>query len=260
MTLPFGASLFKLQGYEFSRPLNAMVAFLQSSAKTGRAITPADSQRAIAVAKASLRLTQSQHCSGLYVGTNRTELTKRMLASQADWLLQIDTDVEFPEDLIDRMLDLAGDDKKILAASVPLGTGIPTTGYYATGKPGVFESIQSIPRQPIEVDGIATACAMVHREVFETIAEKHGQCWWNHLSFPKNVPTNGNDVVPQFFEFIEIGEDLSFSIRAQSMGFKLWCVHIGGLGHWKSHKLSHDNELAAALAADDMGVGEIVED
>lgn len=265
VTVPFHAALMKLVGYEYRKPLRALMMALEDSAKRGRALTPADTMRLLAQAKKLQdRAPNLAHVSGLYIATNRMDLTEKFLRSDAEWLLQIDTDVEFPEDVVDRMLALAGEDKKILAASVPLGTGIPTTGYRASPEqPGMFDSIQSIPREPVEVDGIATACALIHREVFETIAAAAGRCWWNHLCFPKldTVPqASGETLSFSGCEYLEVGEDLSFSIRAQRTGFKLWCVHIGGFGHWKTSKLSHDNELAAALAAQDMGVGEIVED
>ena len=89
------------------------------------------------------------------------------------------------------------------------------------------DCVYPVPLQPLAVDGIATAVALIHRAVFEGMAAKHGQTWWHHIYLPK--PGD---------EFQSLGEDLGFSIRAADCGFQSWAVHVPGLRHYKTMPLS----------------------
>jgi hypothetical protein len=228
VTLAFYASLSRLTSYESKKP---------------------DSTRL---------LSKVQHSQGLYVADNRTLLVQRLLETGASWLLQIDTDIEFPENLLETMLAMAGDDKKVLAASVPLGEAFPTGAFRLAPELGVggWTCLESVPQRPIECDGIATACLLVHREVFEKIADEHGQCWFHHMYLPQSAPGTPN----REFKYLSQGEDLAFSQRATRAGFKIWCAHIGGLRHYKTRALSHDFQRARLMALEgaDVGVGELV--
>ena len=205
-------------------------------------------------------LAKATHTKGLYVADNRQMLVEQFLEnSAAEWLLQIDTDIEFPATLIETMLEMTGapgpDQRDILVASVPLGE-FASCGFMRTDKPGVWTELTSVPMHPRTVDGIATACALVHRRVFEGIADRHGQCWFHHIYLPKEEGTNP----PRTFKFNSQGEDLAFSVRATEAGFKMWAVHIPGLRHWKTKGLSHDDERAVALAGEDSAVGELIQE
>jgi hypothetical protein len=230
VTLPFHASCLRLLGYELAKP---------------------ERQRLLA---------QMTHSAGLYVADNRTMLTERFDdRGSPEWLLQVDTDIEFPPTLIETMLELAGEDRKILAASVPLGA-YPSCAFRRAETPGVWDCVHPVPTEPVEVDGIATACALIHRDVFDAIASAAGACWWQHLYLPKSP-----DGTPaRRFRYRSQGEDLAFSVRAQAHGFKLWCAHVPGLGHYKTRRCSHDDEKAHALATpldeSSDGMGEIVEE
>jgi hypothetical protein len=227
VTLGFHASMIKLVAAEAVKPFNKRL------------------------------LAHVTHSQGLYVADNRTLLVQRFLErfKDSDWLLQIDTDIEFEPMLIEEMLRLAGEDRKILAASVPLGA-YPSCAFNHTETPGVWTPVWPVPLEPIECDGLATAVCLIHREVFEAIAEHHGQCWFHHLYLPESP----FGMAPRDFKFRSQGEDLAFSVRAASEGFKLWAVHLPGLKHHKSRGLSHDDERASLLAAADSGVGEIVDE
>lgn len=230
VTLPFHASCLRLLGYELAKP------------------------------EKSRLLAQMTHSAGLYVGDNRTMLTERFDdRGSPEWLLQVDTDIEFPPTLVETMLALAGDDRKILAASVPLGA-YPSCAFRRAEKPGVWDCVHPVPTEPVEVDGIATACALIHRAVFDAIASENGACWWHHLYLPKSPEGTPR----RRFRYSSQGEDLAFSVRAQALGFKLWCAHVPGLGHYKTRRCSHDDEKAHALATQldesSDGMGEIVEE
>ncbi len=198
-------------------------------------------------------LGQHTHASGLYVEDNRQVLAQRFLASPYDWLLQIDTDIEFPPDLMERMVKLAGADKKLLGASVPLGTaylfgdeggyrnGYPSCAFdKVPNLPGIWVSHNEVPAEPVECDGIATAVVLVHRSVFEDIARTGGQCWFHRIYLPKSPDAEKGPG----YEFYAQGEDLSFCIRAKAAGHKVWCVTVPGLRHHKSSPQTHDLQPA----------------
>lgn len=226
VTLPFHASVIRLLGYEMAKP---------------------DAARLLA------RIT---HSSGLYVAENRTELSQQFLAGTGDWLLMIDTDIEFPATLLETLLALAGTSRKILAASVPLGA-YATCAFNRTEKAGVWQAVP-VPLEPVAVDGVATAVALIHRSVFETIAAQHGQSWWHHVYLPAEDTSQPGDFRSQ-------GEDLAFSIKAASCGIQSWAVHVPGIGHYKTRRLSHDTEFVATLPkapslhGDTPGLGVLVE-
>lgn len=203
--------------------------------------------------------------SGLYVEDNRQRITEKFFADPArpEWLLQVDTDIRFRHTLIEQLLQVAGRDKKVLAASVPLGPPLPSSAWRHKPDhgPGVWVGVPSeeITAEGIRVDGLATAVILIHRDVVEAIAEREGHCWFLRRQYARlDKPTSreawmGSGPMRDR-EFINEGEDLSFCDRAADAGFAIWCCKISGLQHNKTLPMSHDFEtpelLAAAAAAD----------
>jgi hypothetical protein len=209
-TEPFAISVRRLVTHEFMKP---------------------DSERVLAGTKVA---------PGLYVEDNRNELAASVLDyPHVEWLLQIDTDIEFLPDVLDRMLFLAESQNiKILAASVPIGDTYPTAGFLIgdADKPGTWKCLAEIPPEPIEVDGIATAIAMIHRDVLLDIARKHGRCWFTRIPLitsPPDTPMEQKEIYNQ-------GEDFSFCLRAREVGHSIWCAHVPGFRHWKMKGYTHD--------------------
>lgn len=183
--------------------------------------------------------------SGLYIADNRTTITRNFLERTEDeWLLQLDSDIEFPKTLLETLLGLVGA-RKILAASVPLGATHPSCAFMRAEQPGHWTKIPSegLSGQPLRVDGVASAILLVHREVFQAIARRHGQCWWHHIYVARDgaEPVEGQD--NSGAEFISQGEDLAFCLRAMREGYESWCVKISGLRHHKTLPQSHDFEV-----------------
>lgn len=171
---------------------------------------------------------------GLYVDDNRNRLVDALLKAPAsvEWLLQIDTDIEFKPDILERMLALAESrDFKILAASVPIGETHETSAFLFGDVPGRLHVVLRMPAEPLRVDAIATTCTLIHRSVFEAIAEKMGPCWFTRMSVP-DPDHPGRDLV--------LGEDIAFCCRAKVVGVPIWCAHVPGLRHWKLVGFTHD--------------------
>lgn len=209
--------------------------------------------------------------AGLYIDHNRNIIVEKFMETDAEWLLQVDTDIEFPCTLVETLLAVSGSEKRILAASVPLivagerpeDQGRPVgSAWMRTEQPGIWMGVppSTITTQGIECDGIATAICLIHREVFEAIAEREGQRWFlkfevGRLNTEKSRAAWGEGGAMKDRRFIPIGEDLAFSIRAAEAGFKLWCCKVPGLKHYKTLPLSHDYEEAPALPVAAGGAG-----
>jgi hypothetical protein len=187
--------------------------------------------------------------AGLYIDHNRNRVVEKFMETDAEWLIQIDTDIEFPPDIVETMLAVAGRDKRILAASVPLGPPLPSCAWMMTDQPGIWAGVASeeITADGIEVDGLATAVILIHREVFEAIADQVGQCWFLKTMQPRMTEERTKlawlEKGPvRDRQYISVGEDLSFCLRAADAGFKSWCAKVPGLRHHKILPMSHDFE------------------
>lgn len=222
VTLAFHASVLSLLGYEIAKGDDRLLA----------------------------RITHSQ---GLYVADNRTLLIQRFLSTEAEWLLQVDTDIAFPPTLLETMVELAGTERKVLAASVPLSDVLPTCAFNRTEVPGIFAP-QPKFEGVIECDAVATAVLLVHRSVLLDIADLDGQSWMHHLYLPaSNVVTD-----MRHFVYRSQGEDLAFCMRAKKAGHRIWCARVHGLRHHKALAMSHDYDLKVPTG--DPGVGVVVDD
>jgi hypothetical protein len=180
--------------------------------------------------------------SGLYLDNNRNKIVEIFLAdkNRAEWLLQVDTDVDFQPDLLETLMELVGD-RKFLGLSVPLGEWATTAFRLRTweedGKPdGMgWEVVTEFPGGFAECDGVAGAIHMVHRSVYEAVQEKYGHAWYNLIHLEKNP---GSPMRDRTFDFQ--GEDLSFCLRVKAIGVQAHCAVIRGLGHHKTRRLTHD--------------------
>lgn len=190
---------------------------------------------------------------GLYIGENRNRIVQGFLGTDADWLLQVDTDIEFPPELPEMLLALAtARGKKIVAASVPLSPPIP--GCALNRRPEIpgewlYVPEEEITEDGVECDAVASAVVLIHREVFEAIADQVGQCWFLQTG-PGAIMPDVKDAAsrtawtetgrPRDRKYVHIGEDVLFCMRAEDAGFRSLCAKVPGLRHHKVLPLSHD--------------------
>lgn len=138
----------------------------------------------------------------------RNEGVRACLASGADWLWTLDTDIGFKPSTLPALLDVGepvvsglyytsietGDD----------GTGAPTW----TSRPCVWDDIGlefGSYSGVMKVGYVGAGCLLVHRSVLEKI----GSAWWNLIS--------------------GCGEDISFCKRISGAGFEIHCdteIHL----------------------------------
>jgi hypothetical protein len=166
--------------------------------------------------------------AGLVEARNRA-VTEFLASRDADWLLWIDTDMGFPADLCERLLEAADPEKRPIVGALcfsqretePDGMGgwrcraVPTVFDWArlpSGKEG-FLVRWDYPRDTVvQCAGTGSAAILVHRSVFSQVAAKYGPSWYDMAP----NPTTGQ----------LIGEDLSFCARAGALGIPVY-VHTG---------------------------------
>jgi hypothetical protein len=188
--------------------------------------------------------------TGLVEARNGT--VKEFLESTAaDWLLWIDTDMGFPRDLCERLMQAADPVERPVVGALcfsqretePDGMGgwrcraVPTIFDWAkleSGREG-FLVRWDYPRNTlVRCAGTGSAAILIHRSVFARVGEKYPGAWYDMAP----NPTTGQ----------LIGEDLSFCARAGSLGIPVY-VHTGvPTSHAKRLWLGEDDYHAERLA------------
>jgi hypothetical protein len=151
-----------------------------------------------------------------------------LLDGKADWLFWTDTDMGFAPDIVDRLFEAADPSERPMVgalcfaqrADVPDGMGgwrpmvVPTVYDWAhIGEQSGFAVRWDYPINTVtQCAGTGSAAVLIHRSVFEAIADKFGPVWYERLPNPSTGQM--------------ISEDLSFCIRAGGLHFPLF-VHTG---------------------------------
>jgi GT2 family glycosyltransferase len=173
--------------------------------------------------------------SGPLLARARNEVVAQFLRQfrrQASWLFMVDTDMVFNPDAVARLLAAADPQLR------PIMGGLCFTNDDSGPLPTLYELVEAghgaefaryrtwPENEVMRVAGTGAACMLVHQSVFERIA-----------AGPKPDPA-----YPWFRESTMVGqrpmgEDLTFCLRAQSVGIPVH-VHTGvQFGHIKTHMI-----------------------
>ena len=180
----------------------------------------------------------------------RNEAAARFLKTDAEWLFWVDTDMGFAPDTVDRLLAAADPvDRPIVGALCFAQREIHPdgmSGYRVRAAPTIYDWVKVgdkqgfLNRQTYEPDaltrcsGTGSAAILIHRSVFERIADKYGPTWYNRA--PEAQPDA--DGMQRM-----LGEDLSFCMRAGTVGIPVH-VHTGiKTTHLKNVWLAEDDYL-----------------
>jgi hypothetical protein len=163
---------------------------------------------------------------GPNVGQARDYHVAHFFDSQAHWLLQLDSDMEFPADLIDRMLAVADPERRPIVAGLYLADGGLPLAFENRGE---FMQPVQLPDgdTPVEVDGVGAGCLLVHFSVFVSMHRKWPRQYRFTPCFSEVELPNGQ----------VLGEDLSFCWRARHLGIPITLLRDLNLGHVKSRVL-----------------------
>jgi GT2 family glycosyltransferase len=149
--------------------------------------------------------------------------------AKADWLFWIDTDMGFPADTIDRLLQAADPAERPVVGGLCFTQTEKTEdgmgGWRCHATPTIFDWAKLDdgqigfavrwdypPNTLVQVGATGAACVLVHRSVFRRIEQAHGRIWY--------------DRVPNTTTGQLLGEDLSFCLRAGALGIPMF-VHTG---------------------------------
>lgn len=166
-------------------------------------------------------------CGCSVVSRARNLLAQDMIESSCDYLLFVDSDINFePEDIF-RLMAWAEDPKKGIVAAVPR-TRSEDKVYIANLDYDENNELTMNGMGLVRAERVATAFMMVRREVFITMAEAHPE--WKYYD------KRSDRVVPCLFDFElteegYIGEDFLFCDRARDLGFEIWIDPTITLGH-----------------------------
>jgi GT2 family glycosyltransferase len=146
--------------------------------------------------------------TGFNITVHRNEFAMELLRTGIEYLVMLDADHAHPDNIVERLLTLALQDKeKKIISGLNYRRGVPyePMAYVRKGEKlyryeGDFdgESLYS-------VDAVATCSMLVHRSVFETLAAP-----W----FSENYE--------RCLEHVFSGEDIYFCKKAKAAGFKIW--------------------------------------
>ncbi len=185
--------------------------------------------------------------SGPRIAKARCEVVRAFLEhTDAAWLCWLDTDMVPPPDMIERLLEHAE------PATHPIVGGLCFAGGRTKIVPTIYvihndndaqtiesETMLSYPDDMlIEVGGTGSACVLIHRTVFERIAEMMGA---DHpLPWYQDVIVDKKDW----------GEDLIFCLRARAADARVW-IHTGvKVGHRKKWTIDERAFLSYAQRLD----------
>ena len=189
----------------------------------------------------------------------RNKVAREFLKSDADWLFWIDSDMGYAPDTIAKLLAAADPvDRPIVGGlcfamrgDVPDGLGgfrtrpVPTIYQAGKDQDGFgFVPRYAYPREAVvQCSATGSACVLIHRTVFEKVADKFGpagQWWYDRAVIDPASVTEGARVM---------AEDLSFCMRAAAVGCPTF-VHTGvKTTHMKSVWLGEDRYLAETWPA-----------
>jgi len=166
-------------------------------------------------------------CGCSVVSRARNLLAQDMLESECDYLLFIDSDINFePEDVF-RLMVWAEDPKKGIIAGVPR-TRSENMVYIADLDYDGNQELTMNGRGLVRATRVATAFMLIRREVFVTMTEVHPE--WKYYD------SRSKRMLPCLFDFQlteegYMGEDYLFCDRARELGFEVWVDPSIELGH-----------------------------
>ena len=168
--------------------------------------------------------------SGPHISLARDYLVRQFLETKHQWLLFVDSDMVFTPDDVRDLLAAGAAGKQVIA-----GTYV---GHMLVGQSKVEAvrledglkplDIAELTGEVIPVDFVGAGFLLVHREVFEALAD--GPAGEPLPWFEELILTD----VPGVGDGLPLGEDWGFCSRVAEAGYQVW-LHTGvQVGHSKS--------------------------
>jgi predicted O-methyltransferase YrrM len=159
---------------------------------------------------------------GALIDSARNRIFRKAQTENADYLLFVDSDMVFPADALQKLINLDKD----IASGVYFSRKAPHRPivYEWTGKKtGVHRNLVYIPEEPFKVDSVGAGFLLISRKVLDgwtpEVYQKHGRPFTRILS---DDGKTGAD---------HLGEDTSFCLRCKELGYEVWADPTFTLGH-----------------------------
>lgn len=177
---------------------------------------------------------------GMPVDSNRNSIAKKLLGTDNEWLLTIDSDIEPPPMVLEELLSHG---KKVVGAVCWSSMGGEEGGRWESfgipypvimsknpkGGWNVDREAASSEERLVECDSGSTACLLLHREVLEAIEPP-----WFRLQYDKDGLCNA-------------GEDFTFFDKVKAKGYGVYVDLALQCGHYKTVDIKRFNELLAEM-------------
>lgn len=151
--------------------------------------------------------------------------------TECDWLWFCDTDMVFEPDTLHRMVARAIDcDAKILGALCVIVTsdGAVPTMFVPDADAITHVMLDYEDNTVAELAATGTGCLLVHRDVLEDMRDKRDGSIHSWFGYDQFTTSAGE---------WELGEDISFCLRAREAGWKTYVDTTCRVGHHKGPKV-----------------------
>ena len=175
--------------------------------------------------------------SGPRIASARNTVVSKFLeAKTADYLLMVDTDMSFTSEQVNHLLSTADEDTILGGLCFTGDTEITPTLYRMHEIAGKFKGsdiVWNYPRNArVEVDATGAAFILIPRKVLaamrDVLEEKTAFPWFAESER----------------DLVTIGEDVTFCMRARSLGFKVVVDTRVVIDHLKERTVNQDTYLA----------------
>jgi len=210
--------------------------------------------------------------TGGLLGSARNELVDGFLtniSSEIDWVLWLDTDIVMQREDLDKLAEIASLAEKPVVCGVyalgflgrkPIEPAVYDLEWVHDGKYPTFKPYYDMlsRTEPFQVKGAGAGCMLIHRRVFEAMAQPHPNGFGTTHRGQRNAYIWFQDGAQ--FEGKYIGEDLAFFIKLDKMGIPVWCHPQVWVHHKKDVFLSREMYELQAIGAFDHIAGKLVLD
>lgn len=150
--------------------------------------------------------------------TARNDFAKKAINLDVDALMFFDSDMIFPADTLERMVQHIEDGKEIVTGvyfrrRAPFSPVLyEELKYDAKTQESSWKDLADLPQtfEPFEVAGCGMGCCIIAKPVLLDLLLNY-QTWFNPIA--------------------NFGEDLAFCLRARELGHKIWCDPTLSCGH-----------------------------
>ena len=156
----------------------------------------------------------------------RNNLAMQAIDGGYDYVLWLDSDMQFDSTLMERLVKHLDDGKDFISGlymkrTIPTGPVIYKRVEFEQTDTGVFKPVvepyEDYPRDSVfEIQGAGFGAVMLRTDALKRVVDKYG------------LP---------FSPYLGLGEDLSFCYRLRQLGIQMWCdssiklMHIGQIGY-----------------------------